>query len=94
MIRPFSFFRLAPAELREPTWRSARSAISARSQGVDPAGLGSFVAAVPFPRFELPHCLSVSPHYAKSRLHLTQIGDQDFAVHPVFTSNGKFDHRE
>ncbi len=35
--------------------------------------------------FELPHCLSVSPHNAKSRVpNVTRMGDQDFAVHPVF----------
>ena len=31
-----------------------------------------------FKRFELSHCLSVSPHNDKSRLHVTRIGDPDF----------------
>jgi hypothetical protein len=36
--------------------------------------------------FELPHCLSVSPHNAESRVHLVRMETQEsqFTVHTVF----------
>ena len=62
-------------------WRSrlACRAISARSQVVDPEGLVVLLFDLPF---ELPHCLSASPQFARAPAN--RIGDPGYCSSPNF----------